>query len=365
MPPRRVATAVATVSITSGLTKGVLLNTVHLYSGSAQPWRQRVRPLISNGTCRILRHVRILPFVAFLPAFGALSDMATANQAATWPNLAMPTLGGRQLWADRYFHAGWRIQENVLTGHARLLDPSDIRRCWGPYDACRAAFERIRAERDIPPNGKHLVVLLHGLGRSRASFKGLQRALAEAGHEVAAIGYPSTRRDLAANAAVLEDLLADLPGVERISFVTHSLGGLLVRELLARDSDWRGRIAVDSLVMIAPPNRGSAMADVLQYVPPINLLLWRGLFCATTRHATGLPVPDVPFGIVAAGRSGTGYNPFLDGDDDLIVRVAETSLDGAADWLQVRGLHAVVMNAPQTVQAVLDFLEFRRFEHQN
>ena len=314
--------------------------------------------MLKNGISWRDKFVR---FFLFFALFGLTSDMATANQATTWPNIAFPTLGGRQMWADRYLHSGWRIQENVLTGHARLLDPRNIRRCWGGYDGCRAAFERIRTERSVAPEGEHLVLLVHGLGRSRASFGGLQRALTDAGYAVAGIGYPSTRRSLAANADSLESLIGDLEDVQRISFVTHSLGGLLVRELLARDAAWRDRIAVDVVVMIAPPNQGSAMADVLQYVPPVNWLLWRGLFDATTERARALPVPDIPFGIVAAGRGGIGYNPLLGGDNDLIVRVAETRLDGAADWVQVHGLHAVVMNRPDTVRAVMNFIEHKRF----
>jgi pimeloyl-ACP methyl ester carboxylesterase len=304
----------------------------------------------------------MLRLFLFLALFGVLSDVAAANRAAPWPSLPLPTLGGKQFWADRFLHAGWRIQENVITGHARLLDPGDVRRCWGRYEACRGEFGRIRAERDIAPHGGHLVLLVHGLGRSRTSFGGLEAALRDAGYETAAISYPSTRRDLAANAATLQELIEDLEGVERISFVTHSLGGLLVRELLSREAGWRGRIEVDAVVMIAPPSRGSAMADTLQYVPPVNLVLWRGLFDATSARASALPAPDVPFGIVAAGRGGIGYNPFLKGDDDLIVRVDETRLDGAADWIQVPGLHAFVMNAPQTVRAVMNFLELDRFE---
>jgi pimeloyl-ACP methyl ester carboxylesterase len=304
---------------------------------------------------------RILRFFLLFALLGVLSDVAAANQATSWPNIAFPTLGGRQVWADRYLYSGWRIQENVLTGHTRLLDPRNVRRCWGSYDGCRAVFERIRAEQDIAPHSRHLVLLVHGLGRSWASFGGLERALRDAGYETAAISYPSTRRGLAANADTLQDLLEDLEGVERVSFVTHSLGGLLVRELLARDAAWRGRIEADSVVMVAPPSQGSAMADVLQYVPPVNWLLWRGLFDATTERATALPVPDVPFGIVAAGRGGGGYSPFLEGDDDLLVRVAETPLDGASGWIQVPGLHAVAMNRPETIRATLTFLSERRF----
>ena len=286
---------------------------------------------------------------------------APPGSARPLPNLALPTLGGLQFWADRYLYGGWRLQENVLTGHVRLLDPANIRRCWGRYETCRAAFERMRGEFGIAPYSGHLVVLLHGLGRSRDSMTGLESALRADGWQVATIGYPSTRRGLAANADRIEALVGDLEGVDRISFVTHSLGGLLVRELLSRDAEWRHRIAVDSAVMIAPPNQGAAIADALQYVPPINLVLGHGLLAATAASARRLPVPDLPIGIVAAGRGGIGYNPFLPGDDDLLVRIAETRLDGAADWVQVHSAHTFAMDQPETVAAVENFLRYRRF----
>lgn len=291
----------------------------------------------------------------------SMTGQAVAAAPAPWPNLALPTLGGKQLWADRYLYAGWRIQENVLTGHARLLDPNDIRRSWGSFEACRAKFERIRAERGIRPYEGHLVVLIHGLGRSPASFGGLEAALHRNGYQVAAIAYPSTRRSLSENAESLLELIENLEGVDRLSFVTHSLGGLLVRELLGRDAPWRDRIAVNAIVMIAPPSRGAAIADALDGVPPVDWILGAGLDAATTSGARALPAPDVPFGIIAAGRDGDGYNPFLAGDDDLLVRVDETRLAGAADWLYVPAVHAFVMNHPATIRATLNFLEYQRF----
>ena len=45
----------------------------------------------------------------------------------------MPTLGGKVFWGDNFIYAGWRIQENVVTGHHRLLDPDDVRQAWGTY----------------------------------------------------------------------------------------------------------------------------------------------------------------------------------------------------------------------------------------
>ncbi len=284
-----------------------------------------------------------------------------AHAPVPLPNIALPTLGGKQFWADRYLNAGWRIQENVVTGHARLLDPDNIRRCWGGYEACRGEFERIRDARAIAPYSGHLVILAPGLGRSRASMGGLQTRLREAGYQVAGIDYPSTLRSLARNADGLAALIEGLEGVDRVSFVTHSLGGLLVRELLSRDAEWRGRIEVNAVVMIAPPSRGAAIADILRWVPPVNLIMGRGLIEATTRHARTLPAPDAPFGIIAFGRGGMGYNPFLRGDNDLLVSVDETRLDGAADWTRLHGLHGFAPNYPETARALISFLEDRNF----
>lgn len=72
-----------------------------------------------------------------LPALilGGMAGNAMAAEAGAWPNIPFPTLGGKQFWTDRYIYSGWRIQENVITGHSRLLDPGDMRRCWGAFAA--------------------------------------------------------------------------------------------------------------------------------------------------------------------------------------------------------------------------------------
>ena len=62
------------------------------------------------------------------------------GQMETYPNLPFPTMGGRQLWADVNWYAGWRVQQNVWTGHCRLLDPENRRRAWGRRPAVEDAL---------------------------------------------------------------------------------------------------------------------------------------------------------------------------------------------------------------------------------
>ena len=141
--------------------------------------------------------------------------------------MAVPTLGGAQLWADRRWRAGWRVQQNVLTGHHRLLDPSDRRHAFGSLEECAS---RLSA---LPAGPARLVVLLHGLGRTRRSLRGMADALEAAGHAVALLDYPSTRRPIEDHVAQVVDLVSNLEGVSELSFVTHSLGGVVARGVLA------------------------------------------------------------------------------------------------------------------------------------
>ena len=280
-------------------------------------------------------------------------------------NLILPTLGGLQFWSDMYWYADWRIQENVYSGHFRLLNPQNKRVAWGSEEACRTQLESERIRRKLQLPSKHLVVLLHGLGRSRNAMKAMQASLKNAGFAVASVGYPSTRQSIAEHADGLNKLLEDLDGVDQVSFVTHSLGGIVVRATLAdKERVWSKRIKLGRVVMLAPPNRGSELAQDLSSFSPFRILA--GPSAEELRHElSNIPAPPCPFGIVAASRGDdTGWSPFLTGDNDGVVSVEETKLEGAADHLIVKGIHTLVMNDPFVIAATLRFLREGRFREE-
>ena len=86
------------------------------------------------------------------------------------------TFGGKQLWADEFICAGHRIQQNVVSGHHRLLDPDDVRLAWGTWDQCKERFDRLKEAKDLRVPSRHLVLLLHGVFRSKDSFGPMTRA---------------------------------------------------------------------------------------------------------------------------------------------------------------------------------------------
>ncbi len=316
---------------------------------------------------RVARKSRVarwicLAVVALVSCVAPPPAEAENHEVSTLPNLPFPTMGGRQLWADRRWYAGWRIQQHVHTGHCRVLDPNDVRRAWGKMEACEAALLRIRQDQKLSLRSDHLVVLLHGLGRSRASLSDLRHALMDAGYEVADVGYPSTRRSIAEHADQVGDLLDHLEGVRTVSFVTHSLGGMVARACLTQPHLWQERMRLNRLVMLAPPSQGSAIAESLKDFLPAQWLLGPAARDLAVREAEALPLPDCAFGIIAGRRAaGRGYNPFLRGEDDGVVRVEETRLPGAEDFLLVEAAHTFLMEKPLVIQAVVGYLETGRF----
>lgn len=269
----------------------------------------------------------------------------------------LPTLGGKQLWADVFLHAGWRIQQNVVTGHHRLLDPVDVRRAVGSFEHCMKDFRALAGE--ARPRSSHLVLLLHGIGRSKDAFRPMRDALREAGYEAHGVNYPSTRRSLQDHAQQVEQLLDRAEGVEQLSIVSHSMGGIVTRVLLDRPGAWKRRIDLHRVVMIGTPNRGSSLASLLaQHVPGASTV-GGPAFDQLHVDPDALPPMQGRFGLIAGGRGDPrGYNPLLEGDDDSYVTVEETRLPGAeAELVVPQGVHSVLMMQPRVIQATLHYLQ--------
>lgn len=269
----------------------------------------------------------------------------------------LPTLGGKQLWADVFLHAGWRVQQNVVTGHHRLLDPNDVRRAVGSFEHCMRDARVLAG--DAAPHSPHLVLMLHGIGRSKDAWRPMQEALRAAGYEAHGVNYPSTRRSLQDHAQQVEQILDRAEGVEQLSIVAHSMGGIVTRVLLDRPGAWKRRIDVHRVVMIGTPNRGSSLASLLaQHVPGASTV-GGPAFDQLHVDPEALPPMRGRFGLIAGGRGDPrGYNPLLEGDDDSYVTVEETRLPGAeAELVVPQGVHSVLMMQPRVIRATLHYLQ--------
>jgi len=301
-----------------------------------------------------------------IPAFGIVALGVAALFSMNWsqpgnPNLVTPTMGGQQVWADEFYHVGWRIQRNVLTGHHRLLDPEDHRHAWGRYDECLKKFEAIRAISPIEYNGMPVAFIVKGLGGMETNFRKLKAALTNDGYHVAYISYPSTRQGIADHARDVAKVLNRLDGVHELTFIAHSMGGLVMRQALADGGPWVKRIDVKGLVMIATPNNGARLAEMLGDNSAFNAVTTEAGQNLAPDHVATLPPVSVRHClVVGSNRGGKGLNPLIDGDDDGVVGVEEVLLAGSDDVLFVEGYHQRLPDNTSTIAGVRRFLDGKR-----
>lgn len=209
------------------------------------------------------------------------------------------------------------------------------------------------------------VILLHGLAKSGSSMGKLEQALAHAGHTPVNVSYPSTDFPIEKLAGpAIAPALDQCQGHEEVNFVTHSMGGILVRQYLSQ-------VKIGNLkhvVMLGPPNQGSEVVDKLGSFPGFHFIfgdagLQLGTGEMSVPNQLGAATFDV--GIIAGTRS---INPILSTllpqKDDGKVTVERTKLAGMHDHLVMPVTHVFMMKNKQVIDQVIHYLEHGEFLRQ-
>jgi len=211
---------------------------------------------------------------------------------------------------------------------------------------------------------KDCVILLHGLVRSASSMAALEERLVTEGYLVRNIDYPS--RDHPVEVLAEEAVGRGIDECQqqssmKINFVTHSLGGILVRVYL---KDHR-HANIHRVVMLGPPNQGSEAVDKLKNIPGFELLngpagMQLGTKLSDMPRSLG-PV-DFELGVIAGTQSiNLILSTFLPNPDDGKVSVESTKVDGMKDFVALPVTHPLMMKNETVIEQTVHFLRYGSF----
>ena len=148
-------------------------------------------------------------------------------------------------------------------------------------------------------------------------------------------------------------------------FVTHSLGGILVRVYLENNQlENLGRV-----VMLAPPNGGSQVVDRMVGTPGFTWLNGpAGAQLGTDEASIPSQLGPVDFEVgIIAGTKTINFmlSQYLPNPDDGKVSHERTKVEGMADFITVPRSHPFIMNAPEVISQALAFIETGHFVHED
>ncbi len=193
-------------------------------------------------------------------------------------------------------------------------------------------------------------VLVHGLGRSSNSMRKIEKALEKCGYKTINLNYPSrsdTIENLSENylAEIIKQACTDIR--KKIHFVTHSMGAMMVRYYLSKNTHEN----LGKLVMLAPPSKGSIYADKYSKYRISPYIFGRALRQMTSEIGAmpnTLPEPYYEVGVIAGLHDGK-------------VTIEQTKLDSMKDFLIVPENHTFIMDSRITINAIKDFFENGEF----
>ncbi len=228
------------------------------------------------------------------------------------------------------------------------------------------------AANEVTPSGEaagqETVVLLHGLGRTSRSFKAMSEFLRVNGYRTIEVDYPSTKQPIDKLASHLSRALEECCPRDGVTpplhFVTHSLGGILLRYHLAENPQRR----VARVVMLAPPSGGSELVDTLRGNPLFRFVTGpAGQQLGTDERSvpSGLGPVNFELGVITGDRS---FNPLyswlIPGPDDGKVAVKSARTEGMQAFLVVPHTHTFIMRAQPVMLETLNFLRTGDFLQQ-
>lgn len=211
---------------------------------------------------------------------------------------------------------------------------------------------------------KPLVIILHGIFRTAWSMKLYEWALRRQGYDVLNLTYPSLRHDLQKLAEITTAKILKYEKAREapvIHYVTHSMGGLILRYIFSAHPDLRSRAG--RIVMLVPPSQGSEVADFVQQTgwmrPLYRLLFGPAGQQLTTAHAVHHPAIEGQIGIIAGANNSNPFARYAFGDNkkhDGTIGHENMKISGTL-FTEVSASHTSILCKPVAIRRAVAFIQ--------
>jgi len=204
------------------------------------------------------------------------------------------------------------------------------------------------------------VILLHGLGRTSDSMNEVAEVLTKQDYKVLNLDYASRKSTI--ESIVDSVLMLQLEAFchdtsKNINLVTHSMGGIILRQYLSK----KDRREIHRIVMLSPPNKGSEVVDFLKDIPGVIEIMGPAfiqLSADSNSFVNHIAVSKEEIGVITGNSTINFINSIIiPGPDDGKVAVGRAKLDEMTDFLVVNRSHPFIMNAPEVLDQIVYFLK--------
>jgi uncharacterized alpha/beta hydrolase family protein len=208
------------------------------------------------------------------------------------------------------------------------------------------------------------IYIIHGFGGSGMEMEKIHRTIDKEGYNSELYTYPSLTQDIDSVGLLLfKKIQAD--NFDTISFVTHSMGALVVRSLYEHLDSLTKFPFIHRIIMIAPPNNGSPVADYFSQFSFIKFIVGPNVNNLTTNPITGAskyPIPTCEVGIIAGSYGQKkGFNLFIKADNDGMVIPQQTKLGIEKDIVFIRSWHIGLLFNKMAIKQTIAFLKNGEF----
>ncbi len=222
------------------------------------------------------------------------------------------------------------------------------------------AGETLQASED-----KEILVLIHGYNKNHRDMLPLKEHLELKDYEIFSVDLPLRFRSVKHATEIfkekMEDIVVNLEADQRISFVGHSTGGLIIRRYL---DDLKDRKFVNRAVQIATPNQGSSLATLVSDISGLWTSIFATLESLEPENVEAMDLIEgesVEIGAIAGNKSTRFFGSLLEGENDGRVKVESVRFPGLSDFIILPYHHKEIHHLKETAELVDSFLKTGKF----